>query len=257
MYLEKFNLTGQHAVVTGGGRGIGLACAGGLLEAGAEVTILEIDEKLAEEGVRTLADRGYRIEAQICDVTDSNRVTQIADDMAAGRRPASILVNSAGIALAGVPAEDVTDERWLKVIDVNLNGTFYCCRAFGNQMLRAGGGSIVNLGSMSGYIVNRPQVHVHYNTSKAAVHQLTRTLAVEWATHNVRVNAVAPTYIKTPLNDLVKDDPEMLQRWIDGTPMARMGEDHEVASVVLFLASDAASLMTGSIVLADGGYTAW
>ena len=110
---------------------------------------------------------------------------------------------------------------------------------------------------MSGFVVNRPQEQANYNASKAAVHHLTRSLAAEWAPRGVRVNAVAPTYIETEMNKYVYDDPEMYRHWIGGTPMGRMGRPDEIASVILFLASDAASLMTGSIVLADGGYTCW
>ena len=124
-------------------------------------------------------------------------------------------------------------------------------------MLEQGGGNIVNVGSMSADIVNRPQEQAQYNASKAGVHQLTRSLAVEWATRNVRVNAVAPTYIETELTKFVYDDPEMIKYWLGGTPMNRMGQPPEIAAVILFLASDASSLMTGSIVSADAGYTCW
>jgi len=191
------------------------------------------------------------------DVTKPDQVTEAADAFAKRHGRVDILVNNAGIARSMTPAETVTDEHWLNVIDVNLNGTFWCCRAFGRHMLAAKSGSIVNIGSMSGFIVNKPQEQAFYNASKAAVHHLTKSLAAEWGARGVRVNAVAPTYINTPLNAFVKSDPKMYDAWIDGTPMGRMGEVEEIASVVLFLAGRGASLMTGSIVVVDGGYTCW
>jgi NAD(P)-dependent dehydrogenase (short-subunit alcohol dehydrogenase family) len=257
MYLEKFRIGGRTAVVTGAGQGIGLACAEALGEAGAKVIIADRDSNLAEAGCASLTAKGYDAKVVIMDVTDSGRVSEVADQVAAQHGRIDILVNNAGIARSEAPAETVTDEHWLNVIDVNLNGTFWCCRAFGRHMLGAKSGSIVNIGSMSGFIVNKPQEQCYYNASKAAVHHLTKSLAAEWGARGVRVNAVAPTYVTTPLNAFVKSNPRMYDAWIGGTPMARMGDVDEIASVVLFLASDAASLMTGSIVLVDGGYTCW
>jgi NAD(P)-dependent dehydrogenase (short-subunit alcohol dehydrogenase family) len=257
MYLEKFRLGGRVAVVTGAGQGIGLACAEALAEAGAKVIIADRDPNLAKTGCASLTAKGYDATVAIMDVTDSGRVSELADQVAAQHGRIDILVNNAGIARSETPAETVTDEHWLNVIDVNLNGTFWCCRAFGKHMLTAKSGSIVNIGSMSGFIVNKPQEQCYYNASKAAVHHLTKSLAAEWGARGVRVNAVAPTYITTPLNAFVKSNPRMYDAWIGGTPMGRMGEAEEIASVVLFLASEAASLMTGSIVLVDGGYTCW
>jgi len=257
MYLDKFKLDRRVALVTGGGQGIGLACADALAEAGATVIIADRDAAAADAGRATLVAKGYRAEALVMDVTDSSRVTEVADDLVARHGKVDILVNNAGIARSETPAETVTDEHWLNVIDVNLNGTFWCCRAFGRHMLGAKSGAIVNIGSMSGFIVNKPQEQAYYNASKAAVHHLTKSLAAEWGARGVRVNAVAPTYIATPLNAFVKSNPAMYDAWIGGTPMGRMGEVEEIASVVLFLASDAASLMTGSIVVVDGGYTCW
>lgn len=257
MYLDLFKLTGRIALVTGGGRGIGLACAEALAEAGARLTIADRDASLADQGRMTLRAKGYDADTVIMDVANSGRVTQVADEVVARYGRIDILVNSAGIARSETPAEKVTDEHWLNVLDVNLNGTFWCCRAFGSHMLQAQSGAIVNIGSMSGFIVNKPQEQSYYNASKAAVHHLTKSLAAEWAARGVRVNAVAPTYIATPLTAFVESDPVMYDAWITNTPMARLGRVEEIASVVLFLASDAASLMTGSIVLADGGYTCW
>ncbi|MDF2998125.1 MAG: short-chain dehydrogenase/reductase [Xanthobacteraceae bacterium] len=257
MYLEKFKLNGRTALVTGGGRAIGLACVEALAEAGAKVVIADFDVGIAEEGRAAMQAKGYDPEVVIMDVTNPARVTEVADEVVKKHGKIDILVNNAGIARSETPAETVTDEHWLNVIDVNLNGTFWCCRAFGKHMLAAKSGAIVNIGSMSGFIVNKPQEQSYYNASKAAVHHLTKSLAAEWGARGVRVNAVAPTYIATPLNEFVKSNPKMYDAWIGGTPMGRLGEVEEIASVVLFLASDAASLMTGSIVLADGGYTCW
>jgi len=257
MYLEKYKLKGRLAVVTGGGQAIGLACVEALAEAGAKVVIADYNPAIAEQGRDAMKRKGYECEIAVVDVTDSKGIEALADKLGRAHGTIDILVNNAGIARSEIPGENMEDERWLNVIDVNLNGTFWCCRSFGKRMLAAGKGAIVNVGSMSGFIVNRPQEQSHYNASKAAVHHLTKSLAAEWGARGVRVNAVAPTYINTPLNAFVKSKPEMYQAWIGGTPMARLGEVDEVASAVLFLASDAASLLTGSIVLVDGGYTCW
>ena len=257
MYLEMFKLNGRVALVTGGGRAIGLACVEALAEAGAKVIIADFDVKVAAEGQAAMKAKGHDVETVIMDVTKTDQVNKVADDVVKRHGKIDILVNNAGIARSETPAEKVADEHWLNVLDVNLNGTFWCCRAFGKHMLAKKSGAIVNIGSMSGFIVNKPQEQSYYNASKAAVHHLTKSLAAEWGARGVRVNAVAPTYIATPLNEFVKSKPDMYNAWICGTPMGRLGEVEEIASVVLFLASDAASLLTGSIVLADGGYTCW
>ncbi len=253
MFLERFRLDDRVALVTGGAQGIGLSCAEALCEAGAFVVIADSNGAAAKIAA---AKFGAKAEAITLDVTDSAAVEAAAAEAVRRHGRIDVLVNNAGIARSGARAEDTPDEVWLNVLDVNLNGLFWCCRSFGKRVLAGGGGAIVNIGSMSGFIVNKPQEQAYYNASKAAVHHLTRSLAAEWGPRGVRVNAVAPTYIETPLTRADMDRP-MFKTWMEGTPMARMGRPDEIASVVLFLASEASSLLTGSIVLADAGYTAW
>ena len=256
MYLDKYDLTDRVAVVTGGGRNIGLACVEALSEAGAHVIIAEIDPVVAEAARQAMHQAGYEVEVMPLDVTDAEAVQATADAVIQNHGRVDVLVCNAGVAFHA-PAEAISDEQWLRVIDLNLNGVFWCCRAFGAPMLEAGKGSIVNIGSMSGVISNKPQPQAHYNASKAAVHMLTKSLAGEWARRGVRVNAVAPTYIETAMTRQGMNNPAWYPTWLEMTPMHRVGQPDEIASVVLFLASDASSLMTGSIVLADGGYTVW
>lgn len=249
-YLQHYDLSNKAALVTGAGQGIGAHCATALAEAGTIVHCTDLDPARAAATAETLVNAGYQSFAHMLDVTDSSALAALAADLPA----LDILVCNAGI-VSNTPAEQMSDEEWDKVINVNLTGIFKSCRAFGRRMLEAGRGTIVNIGSMSGNIVNTPQPQCHYNASKAGVHHLTRSLAVEWAERGVRVNAIAPTYIETPLLDKLNEQPELIQRWLDLTPMGRMGKPAEIASIVLFLASDASSLMTGSILAADGGYT--
>jgi NAD(P)-dependent dehydrogenase (short-subunit alcohol dehydrogenase family) len=257
MYVEKFRVDNKVAVVTGAARGIGLATADALSEAGAVVVIADLDGKEAEKTAAALKAKGRKTDHIQLDVTNPRAVEHAQIEIERRHGKVDILVNNAGIAISFKPAETMDDETWRKVIDVNLNGVFYCCRAFGKSMLERRSGAIINVGSISAEIVNYPQEQANYNASKAAVHHLTRSLAAEWAPRGVRVNAVAPTYIETDLTRDVALDPEIRKHWIGGTPMERMGQPSEIASVVLFLASDAASLMTGSIVVADGGYLCW
>ncbi|MDY7533195.1 SDR family NAD(P)-dependent oxidoreductase [Pseudomonas sp. Bout1] len=249
-YREKQSLSGKLALVTGAGQGIGAAIAEALAATGAEVICTDILSERAQATAQDLNAKGYKARAEALDVTDSAAINTLAASLPA----LDILVCNAGI-VTNTPAEAMTDEEWDKVITVNLTGVFRTCRGFGRRMLEAGRGSIINIGSMSGLVVNVPQPQCHYNASKAGVHQLTKSLAVEWAKRGVRVNAVAPTYIETPLLHGLENQPGLIQKWLDMTPTERMGQPHEVASLVQFLASDASSLLTGSIITADAGYT--
>lgn len=255
--LDRFRLDGRVAVVTGGAKGIGWAIAEALSEAGAKIEIADIDAGAAAEAAERLRSMDREANGTQLDITASEAVDRFCGQISDKHGAADILVNNAGIGKSFLPAETMNDADWLATMDVNLNGLFWCSRAFGRVMLRKGRGTIVNIGSMSGEIVNRPQEQSQYNASKAGVHHLTRSLAAEWGGRGVRVNAVAPTYIETDLTSHFAEKPELQQYWIGGTPIGRMGRADEVAAVVLFLASDAASLINGSVVLADGGYTCW
>src|SRR5436190_1057515 len=258
MYLEKLKLEGQVAVVTGAGQGIGAACARALGEAGAKVIVADFMPDRVETAVAELRKLKIDAHGAKLDVTKSKEVDAVCADIVKTHGRVDILVNNAGVARSDVRAEDTSNEHWRHHMDVNVDGLFWCCRAFGREMLKQKSGSIVNIGSMSGFIVNKPQPQSFYNASKAAVHHLTRSLAAEWAKSGVRVNAVAPTYIETPLTSFgIRENKAMYETWLEMTPMGRVGQPDEIASVVHFLASDAASLMTGSIVLADGGYCCW
>ncbi|MFC5847291.1 SDR family NAD(P)-dependent oxidoreductase [Deinococcus petrolearius] len=245
--LDLFKLDGRHALVTGAAQGIGFEIARGLAEAGARVTIADMNPDVGQEAAR---DIGATFE--VLNVTDPAAVAALARKVS----DVDVLVNNAGI-VRNTPAEETPDDDWRAVIGVNLDGVFWCCREFGRGMLARGGGSIVSTASMSGLISNHPQPQAAYNASKAAVIHLTRSLAGEWAARGVRVNAVAPGYTATPLTRRGLETPEWRDTWLGTTPMGRLAEPAEIAPAVLYLASDAASFVTGHTLVVDGGYTVW
>jgi NAD(P)-dependent dehydrogenase (short-subunit alcohol dehydrogenase family) len=190
------------------------------------------------------------------DVTNRLSVEALVEKTLDGFGRLDFIMNNAGI-VKWCPAEDVTVMDWRAVIDVNLNGVFYCCQAAAKPMIKQRRGRIINIASMSGYVVNRPQQQASYNASKAAVIHLTRSLAAEWAQHNIQVNAIAPGYMDTAMTHKAFEDPVYGPTWIDGIPMRRPGRPEELAPLAIFLASEASSYVTGSTILIDGGYTAW
>lgn len=245
--LDLFRLDGRHALITGGAQGIGFEIARGLAQAGARVTIADLNPDVGQAAAATLDGQ-----FEVLNVTDAAAVAALAR-----RLPdVDILVNNAGI-VRNTPAEATPDDDWRSVIDVNLNGVYWCCREFGRAMLERGQGSIVSTASMSGLISNHPQPQAAYNASKAAVIHLTRSLAGEWAPRGVRVNCVAPGYTATPLTRRGLETPEWRETWLKETPMGRLAEPAEIAPAVLYLASEAASFVTGHALVVDGGYTCW
>ncbi|WP_119673090.1 SDR family NAD(P)-dependent oxidoreductase [Deinococcus sp. RM] len=245
--LDLFRLDGRHALITGGAQGIGFEIARGLAQAGACVTIADLNPDVGQAAAATLDGQ-----FEVLDVTAAAAVAALARKLL----DVDILVNNAGI-VRNTPAEATPDDDWRSVIDVNLNGVYWCCREFGRAMLERGQGSIVSTASMSGLISNHPQPQAAYNASKAAVIHLTRSLAGEWAPRGVRVNCVAPGYTATPLTRRGLETPEWRETWLKETPMGRLADPAEIAPAVLYLASDAASFVTGHALVVDGGYTCW
>lgn len=251
--LDRFSLQGRNALVTGGNRGLGEAFARGLAEAGAAVMIASRDDNQNITAVRRMAADGLTVHALAVDITDDGDVSRMVTDTVSRLGSIDILVNNAGVCFHG-DSWEIPDEEWDAVFALNVRALWKCSRAVGEHM-RGRGGSIVNIGSISGMIVNRPQNQPAYNASKAAVHQLTKSLAAEWASDGIRVNAVAPGYIKTEMSPV--DDPRFRQHWIEDSPQRRYALPEEVPGSVVFLASDAASFITGSVLVVDGGYTVY
>ena len=250
--LDMFSLSGKVSVVTGGNRGIGRALATALAEAGSDIVLLVRDREGTPAAVTELEALGVSVLAVTADVTQPAQVQGALDEVLSRLGQVDVLVNNAGTCIHR-PALEVTEEEWRFVMDVNVDGVWHCSQAFGRHMVAQRSGVIVNIGSISGQIVNRPQWQPAYNASKAAVHQLTKSLAAEWAPYGVRVNALAPGYIKTEMAPV--DEPQFRQHWIEDAPMRRYAVPAELGPSVVFLASDASSFMTGSVLVVDGGYT--
>jgi len=251
---ELFDLTGEKAIVTGAARGLGEQMALALAEAGADVAVVDINIEEAErvaESIRNLARDSIFIKVDVTRINDVENMVKITKERFG---KIDILVNSAGI-VNNIPAEELKKEEWDKVIEVNLTGVFLCAQRVGREMIAQKKGNIINISSMSGLIVNKPQPQIHYNSSKAGVIMITKSLAAEWAKYNIRVNAIAPGYMRTPLVDEVF--PKYGKGWSSLTPLGRLGDPSEIKGPALFLASKASSFVTGSVLVMDGGYTIW
>ncbi|KAG0167093.1 hypothetical protein DFQ28_006681 [Apophysomyces sp. BC1034] len=261
--VSQLSLQGKVAVVTGGARGLGYEMMRALAESGASVACIDLLSETGAEAVATI-EKELNVKASSwgCDVTNDEEVAMLFDQIVQHHGGIDVLVTAAGINQV-CPAIDYTAKDFRKIFEVNVSGTFFCAQQAARHMMRLGtNGSIITVASMSAHITNRPQTHAPYNATKAAVLQLTKSLSCEWAPHNIRVTAISPGYFDTAMNQKVLADQgeggvKMRQIWESETPMGRMGKPHELKGVVTFLASDAASFVTGSEIIVDGGYTAW
>ena len=255
-YLNKFVLKSKVSVVTGGAGGIGEEICKALLDAGSKVILADIDEKKSIKIVKKLSKKNKNIFYYNLNALSEESIFDLKKIIIKKFKKIDVLVNAIGIC-KNKDAVKVSNKEWDEVLNINVNSMFYLCREFGKVFIKQKYGSIVNVGSNSGIIVDKPQPQASYNASKAAVHQLTKSLACEWAKYNIRVNAIAPGYVATKMTLLGRSKPEWFRYWIEMTPMKRLAKPSEIASSVLFLASDSSSYCTGSILSVDGGYTSW
>ena len=249
---QLFDISGRKALVTGAGRGIGKVLANALAESGCDVAILEIDKKTAEETAAEIRKKGRKSIGIQVDVTKKDQVDKAFTETAKALGGLDICINNAGISIQK-PAEEMPEADYDKIIDINLKGVFLCSQAAARIMIPQKSGSIINIASMSGIAVNVPQKQAIYNTSKAGVAMLTKSLALEWAPYGVRVNSISPGYMKTEMT--MASMTHLFSTWESLTPLGRLGVPEELRGAVIFLASEASSYMIGHDLVIDGGYT--
>jgi NAD(P)-dependent dehydrogenase (short-subunit alcohol dehydrogenase family) len=255
--MDLFRLQGKVAIVTGGAMGLGKAMATAMAQAGANIVIADLNLEVAEATAKELLNEGVQAIALKIDVTDEAQTERLAKEVKEKFGRIDILLNNAGIVLHE-KTEDLPYQDWLKIMNVNLNSVFLMSKYVGRVMIEQKQGSIINISSMSGIIANMPQSQSAYNVSKAGVIMLTKSLASEWAEHNIRVNTIAPGYMKTELTrPFFESGTDMVKKWMDMTPFGRPGNPEELGGIAVYLASQASSFVTGAVINVDGGYTVW
>lgn len=251
MIMKLFSLDGQTALVTGGTRGIGLGIVEALAEAGAHVVLSSKTPK--PDIIRRLRDAGHKIDYIQADIRDVEAPGRLIAETVELAGKLDILVNNAGVAQHG-ETESFSEENYRRIMDINVDSVFRACRAALTPMRKQQSGVILNIGSISGYISNIPQHQAAYNTSKAAVHMLTKSLASEYAHENIRVNAIAPGYIQTDMTSGGFENPEWAPVWKSMTPMPKVGTPQDIGAAALYLCSAASGYVTGEVLVIDGGY---
>ncbi|MAC42841.1 MAG: NAD-dependent dehydratase [Deltaproteobacteria bacterium] len=251
---ERLSLTGKTALITGGASGIGLETAKVFAQAGAQVVIGDRNEGTLQEAQSQLKDQGISLEIMFLDVTREDSVIEVMRKMVT-LGSYEVLVNSAGTG-ARMEATELPLELWQEVLNINLTGTFLCSREAAKMMLEQGKGSIVNVASIMGLIGGGVYPNPAYQASKGGVVNLTRSLALDWASRGIRVNAVAPAFVRTPLTQSLLAENGMEEKLLVRTPLGRIVETYEVADAIRFLASDAAAMITGHTLPVDGGWVA-
>lgn len=250
-----FRIDGDVAMITGAGNGFGRIAALTLAGAGARVAVTDMDIEAAERVTAEITAEGLTAQAFHLDVSDRGQIKQVIADVASTFGGLHILINNAGITRRG-PTEDMSDEDWDSVVAVNMTAPVLCAREAARHMLAAGKGRIVNISSIMGLAGNPIFPHIGYQATKGALVNITRGLAVEWAERGVRVNAIAPTFFRTNFGQALWQNPELTKAVTDRTPMGRVGEPEELAGGILYLASEASSMVTGHTLAIDGGWLA-
>jgi NAD(P)-dependent dehydrogenase (short-subunit alcohol dehydrogenase family) len=252
-FKELFTLSGKTALVTGSARGLGKEIALGFVQYGASLVLA--DAKYPEDTAKLVEDKGARCVAVQTDISDEEQVKKLAKVASSEYGKVDILVNNAGVSqLSYTATEDLPVEEWDQIVGINLRGTFLCCKYIGKLMINSGGGNIVNIASTAG-ITGVPRAPA-YCASKSGIILLTKSLALEWARHNIRINSIAPHYLETNLTNGLRDSEKIYKSLVKQIPLRRFGKTSEVIGAVLFLSSNASSYMTGTVIPVDGGYLA-